>query len=78
MTFILGPPPLSLSTENCMITAALYDMNYDLMMLYNIAVIASSPRPLPLYCRYLDGEFVYSISANALNLTGALIPEEPM
>eukprot|EP01041_Mallomonas_annulata_P010296 gene10296-21494_t len=26
---------------------------------------------------YLDNEFVYAISANALNITGALIPEEP-
>lgn len=29
-------------------------------------------------CRYLDGEFVYRIGANALNLTSAMLPEEPM
>ena len=27
---------------------------------------------------YLDDEFIYGIRANALNKTGAIIPEEPM
>lgn len=28
--------------------------------------------------RFLDGELVYKIEAGALNLSGAIIPEEPM
>ena len=28
--------------------------------------------------RHLDGELVYRIEAKALNITGAIIPEEPM
>ena len=27
---------------------------------------------------YIDEKFIYSIEANALNITGAIIPEEPM
>ena len=34
--------------------------------------------PIPRYFRHLDGELVYRIEAKALNITGAIIPEEPM
>jgi hypothetical protein len=29
-------------------------------------------------CRFLDGELVYKIEAAALNMSGGIIPEEPM
>jgi len=53
----------------------LYDTHFEHLHLYRLEWVPGSEGHL---IWYLDDEFVFRISASALNLTSAILPEEPM
>ena len=65
--------PLSLPSSLHLPLLSFFLSSIILLSLFLLPTPSSSIR-----YRYLDDRFIYSIKANALNATDALIPEEPM
>ena len=65
--------PFPSCTLLCSPSISLFSWSY-----YILSSITHIFLPVSFTERYLDDHFIYSIAANALNATDALIPEEPM
>ena len=68
-------PDMSYLADAISANTNLYETHFEDFHKYRLEWI---PGPDGYIKWYLDDNFLYSISANALNLTGAIIPEEPM
>ena len=68
-------PDMSYLADAISANTNLYETHFEDFHKYRLEWI---PGPDGYIKWYLDDNFLYSINANALNLTGAIIPEEPM
>ena len=68
-------PDMSYLADAISANTNLYETHFEEFHKYRLEWI---PGPDGYIKWYLDDNFLYSIGANALNLTGAIIPEEPM